>query len=162
MKIAIISDTHDNLDNLRKAVEIINSSGVAHTFHAGDFTSPFTIRVLKDLKCPLTGVFGNNDGDRLLLQEKFNGMIHRQPYITTFNGKRIAMMHEPAFIEALRDSGHFDIIIFGHTHEPVIRSEKDVLIINPGELGGWLYRRPTFVIVDLEDMKAEVIELTGR
>jgi putative phosphoesterase len=162
MKIAIISDTHDNLDNLRKAVEIINSSGVAHTFHAGDFTSPFTIRVLKDLKCPLTGVFGNNDGDRLLLQEKFNGMIYRQPYITTFNGKRIAMMHEPAFIEALRDSGHFDIIIFGHTHEPVIRSEKDVLIINPGELGGWLYRRPTFVIVDLEDMKAEVIELTGR
>ncbi len=159
MKIAIISDTHDNLDTLRKAVEIINREGVLHLFHAGDFTSPFTIRVLKDLRCPFTGIFGNNDGDKLLLREKFNGHIFNQPYITTFNGKRLAMMHEPVFIDALRDSGHFDIIIFGHTHEPLVRYEKDVLIINPGELSGWLYKRPTMAIVDLETMKAEVIEI---
>lgn len=160
MKIAIISDTHDNLNNLRKAVEIINSSGVQHVFHAGDFTSPFTIRVLKELGCPLTGVFGNNDGDKLLLKEKFNGSIHNQPYITTFNEKRIAMMHEPVFIDALRDSGHFDIIIFGHTHEPVVREEKGVLIINPGELAGWLYGKPTMAIVDLNMMRAEIVKIS--
>lgn len=160
MKIAIISDTHDNLNNLRRAVEIINSSGAVHVFHAGDFTSPFTIRVLRELKCPLTGVFGNNDGDKLLLREKFNGSIHNQPYITTFNGKRIVMMHEPVFIEALRDSGHFDIIIYGHTHEPEIKNEKGVLIVNPGELAGWLYGKPSFVMVDLESMKGEIIYIS--
>lgn len=160
MKIAIISDTHDNLNNLRKAVEIINSSGAVHVFHAGDFTSPFTIRVLKELKCPFTGIFGNNDGDRILLKEKFNGSIHNQPYITIFNGRRLAMMHEPVFIEALRDSKHFDIIIYGHTHEPVIKTDKGVLIINPGELCGWLYGRPTFAMLDLETMKGEIINIS--
>jgi putative phosphoesterase len=160
MKIAIMSDTHDNLNNLKKAVEIINSEGIAHVFHAGDFTSPFTIRVLKNLQCPLTGIFGNNDGDKLLLREKFNGSIYHQPYTTIINGKRIAMMHEPVFIEALRDSGHFDIIIFGHTHEPLIRQERGVFIINPGELAGWLYGRPSFAIFNLEQMKAEIINIS--
>ncbi|MCX7792828.1 MAG: metallophosphoesterase [Thermodesulfovibrionales bacterium] len=160
MKIAVISDSHDNLDNLRKAVEIINSSGAVHVFHAGDFTSPFTIRALKELKCPLTGVFGNNDGDRLLLSEKFNGRIYTQPYTTTFNGKKIVLMHEPVFIEALRDSGHFDIIIYGHTHEADIRQEKGVIIINPGELAGWLYGKPSFAIFDLETMKGEIINIS--
>jgi len=42
--------------------------------HAGDFVSPFTALEFKNLNCPLKGVFGNNDGDKLYLQEKFKGI----------------------------------------------------------------------------------------
>ncbi len=159
MKIGIISDTHDNLDNLSNAVSRLNSEGVEHVFHAGDFTSPFTSRVIKNLKAGFTGIFGNNDGDKLLLREMFNGNIFNQPYQTTIGGKRLVMVHEPYCLDALRDSGHFDIIIYGHTHEPVVKEEKGVLIVNPGELSGWLYKKPSFVVLELDTMRFEIIYL---
>jgi len=46
----IISDTHDNMMTLKKAVDYFNDRNVLHVIHAGDFTSPFTFRVLKGLR----------------------------------------------------------------------------------------------------------------
>jgi putative phosphoesterase len=68
-------------------------------------------------------------------------------------------MHEPDVIDALAESGHFDLVVYGHTHEPEIRKVKDALIINPGEICGWLYGKPTAAIVNLETMDAEVVPL---
>ena len=52
MKIGVLSDTHDNLVNIRKAVEIFSKNGVEAVIHAGDFCSPFTLPEFK----PLTGL----------------------------------------------------------------------------------------------------------
>jgi len=62
-------------------------------------------------------------------------------------------------IDALANSGRFDIILSGHTHSMEIRKYKEVLIINPGELCGYLTDKPTFAIIDTETMKAEIIEI---
>ncbi len=62
-------------------------------------------------------------------------------------------------IDALAESGKFDIILSGHTHLIVNRKHKDVLILNPGELCGYLTDKPTFAIIDTETMEAEIIEL---
>ena len=74
MKIGIISDTHDNLPQIRKAVKVFNREKVDLVFHAGDFVSPFTALEFKNLNSPLYGVFGNNDGDKLYLKEIFKGI----------------------------------------------------------------------------------------
>ena len=74
MKIGIIADTHDNLPQIKKAVEIFNREKIELVLHAGDFVSPFTFLEFKNLNCSLKGVFGNNDGDKLYLQEKFKGI----------------------------------------------------------------------------------------
>ncbi len=62
-------------------------------------------------------------------------------------------------IDALAESGKFDIILSGHTHNMVNRKENGVLIINPGELCGYLTNKSTFAIIDTETMNAEIIEI---
>lgn len=160
MIVGIISDTHDHLDNLRKALEVFNKYNVGHIIHAGDFCSPFTWRVIRDFRGGFTGIFGNNDGERVLLKRLYQDRIYTQPYKFTLQDKNIVVMHEPDVVEELAKSRSFHIVVYGHTHEPVIKVIDDTLIINPGEAAGWLYGRATVGIVDLKDMKAEIIPLT--
>ena len=159
MLIGIISDTHDNQDKTRKAIELFNKKGVEYVIHAGDYTSPFTLKLFKELNCRYVGVFGNNDGDKLLLMERSEGNIYNQPYLFTLLNRKIVVLHEHHLVDALADSGHFNIIIYGHTHEAVVRKVKSTLLINPGEAGAWLYGKSTVALADLEKMEAEIIEL---
>jgi putative phosphoesterase len=159
MLIGIISDTHDNQDKTRKAIELFNSKDVEYVIHAGDYTSPFTLKLFKELNCKYVGVFGNNDGDKLLLLERSEGKIHYQPYIFTLQNRKIVVLHEHQLVDALADSGHFDLIIYGHTHEPVVKKVKNTLVVNPGEAGKWLYGKSTVALADLDKMEAEIIEL---
>ncbi|GAQ95765.1 hypothetical protein TAGGR_3241 [Thermodesulfovibrio aggregans] len=159
MKIGIISDTHDHMDNIRKALKIFKENNVKAIIHAGDFVSPFTWRVFKDFEGEFYGVFGNNDGDRVLLKKMYGERI--QPQIREFEieGKRIALMHEPQMLEALAQSGRFDLIVYGHMHEVDIRRINNTLIINPGEACGWLYGKATVVVLDIERLEPSVISL---
>ncbi len=159
MIIGIIADTHDNLDKIKTAVDLFNERKVEHVIHAGDYTSPFTFRVLKELKCEFTGIFGNNDGDKLLLQKMSGGRIFNQPLIFELNGKKIIVIHEHHIVDALADSGHYDLLIYGHLHEPDIRKVRKTLIVNPGEAGSWLYGNSTAVISNLSNMTAEIFKL---
>ena len=62
-------------------------------------------------------------------------------------------------IDALANSGKFDIILSGHTHTMVNKKHNDVLIVNPGELCGYLTNKPTFAIIDTDTMNAEIVEI---
>ena len=159
MLIGIMSDTHDNVTFTKKAIDLFNSRKVGFVIHAGDYTSPFTLKLFKELKCKYAGIFGNNDGDKLLLQERAEGNIHNQPYIFTLHNRKIVVMHEHHVVEALADSGHFDVVIYGHTHTTDVRKVKNTLVINPGEVSTWLYGKSTVAIADLDKMEAEIIEL---
>jgi putative phosphoesterase len=157
----IISDTHDHLDNLRAALRIFEDRKVEHIIHAGDFSSPFTWRVMKHFQGGFTGVFGNNDGERVLLKKLYQERIYTQPYKFTLEGRKVVVMHEPDVVDDLAESGHFDLVIYGHTHEPVIKKVNNTLIVNPGEVCGWLYGKPTAAVIDLENMEAEIVSITA-
>lgn len=159
MLIGIISDTHDHMENIRKAVKILKEQGVKILIHAGDFVSPFTWRAFKDFEGEIYGVFGNNDGDRVLLKKMYGDRIQKQIRTFEIEGKKIALMHEPQMIEELALSDNFDLIVYGHMHEVDIRTINKTLIVNPGEACGWLYGEATFVIVDLTDLNTEIIKL---
>jgi hypothetical protein len=161
MLIGILSDTHDNMGQIRKAVDLFNNRGVGHVIHAGDFGAPFTFRVLKDLNAGFTGIFGNNDGECLLLQKISKGRVFKQPHIFELDGKKVVVIHEHHIVNALAASGHFDLVVYGHTHEPDVRSVGKTLVVNPGEAGGWLYGKSTVAIVDLETLAAEIIDLNS-
>ena len=159
MLIGIMSDTHDNLIPTRKAIELFNNRKVEYVLHAGDYTSPFTLKLFEELKCEYAGIFGNNDGDKLLLQDRAGGRIHNQPYIFILSNRKIIVMHEHHIVDALADSGHYDLVIYGHTHEADVRKVKNTLIVNPGETGSWLYGKSTVALADLNKMEAEIVEL---
>jgi len=158
--LGIMSDTHDNLDYLNRALVLFEKKGVEHIIHAGDFTSPFTFfKAMNKFAGGFTGVFGNNDGDKVALNNLYQGRIYTQPHIFELGGRKIVVMHEPDVADALADSGHFDLVVFGHTHRPVLKRVKNTLVINPGEIAGWLYGKTTAAIVNLRTMEAEILDI---
>ena len=72
MLIGAISDTHDNLPMVEKAIRRLNDEKVGLVLHAGDYVAPFVIPYFKALNAKLIGVFGNNDGDHELLKKRFS------------------------------------------------------------------------------------------
>ena len=160
MLIGIVSDTHDHLDRLRTALRRFAEAGVDIVLHAGDIVSPFMVVPFQEAGLRMVGVFGNNDGDKLFLRERFKGVgdLNFGPYEVELGGRRIVVMHEPRSLEALIASGKYDLVVYGHTHEVDVREGRP-LVINPGECGGWLSGRATCALVDLKGLKAEIIEL---
>jgi hypothetical protein len=156
-----MADSHDNMPLIAQAVELFNREDVTLVLHAGDFISPITAKEFKELNMKLIGVFGNNDGDKLLLLKKFQdiGELYEDYYELELEGKKIVLMHQPKFLEALIASGKYDLIVYGHMHEVDIR-EGPPLVINPGECGGWLTGKATVAIADLKVMKVEVFALS--
>ncbi len=167
--IAVISDSHDHRDNILKAVSIINEKNVEVLIHCGDFIAPFVKkwfdRLNDSIKNQFFGVFGNNDGERLYLKQILGQICvfpqNGNEHIIELGGRRIFVSHMPKkeTIDALANSGMFDIILSGHSHLMVNKKHKDVLILNPGEICGYLTDKPTFAIIDTETMEAEIIEL---
>ncbi len=139
IKISLISDSHDNIKNLKKSVQISNEKKCTHIFHLGDIVSPLTAGILGNFRGNLTGIFGNCDGDKLELQKVFNklgGRIEKPPLKIVLNTKLYILMHEPWLMEEVIKSGEADFIFYGHTHEDYFRREEKTVIINPGEISG--------------------------
>ena len=160
MKIGVMADSHDNVGKIRQAVALFNEEQVGLVLHAGDFVAPFAVQPLRDLSCRVVAVFGNNDGERIGLANQFVGFgeVHPNLATTTAAGRRIAVVHYPELARPLARSGDYDLVIFGHTHEVDERIEKG-LLLNPGEVGGWLTGRCTAALVDLESLKVDIRDL---
>ncbi len=160
MKIGVMADSHDNVPKVRQAVEFFNDEQVGLVIHAGDFVSPFAVRPLADLTCRVLAVFGNNDGERIGLANQFTGFGEVHPYLATTKaaGRRIAVVHYPELAHPLARSGDYDLVVYGHTHEVEETVEKGVLL-NPGEVGGWLTGLHTVALVDLETLEVQIHEL---
>ncbi|SPD75110.1 putative enzyme [uncultured Desulfobacterium sp.] len=160
MKLGIISDTHDNLPLIEKAVEIFNDANVDLVLHAGDYVSPFSIKPLLLLECDFLGVWGNNDGDKLALRNIAQGKIENSPLVDTYKGKKILIGHDLLLLESLISSQDFYLIVYGHTHLPEIKNVGNTLVVNPGECCGWVYGKATIAVADLDSHTAELISLT--
>lgn len=141
MRIAVMSDTHDNIPHLRKAVAEIHKRGCDMIIHCGDFVAPFMLTELDQAGIPVHGVFGNNDGDQYLLtrnaltQHK-NITIHGTMGQVGAEGCAIAFMHDGIIAEDLAVAGRFDIVCYGHFHTFMEKKVSDTLLLNPGEMLG--------------------------
>lgn len=141
MKIGLISDTHDHVIRIREAVARLNRAHVDVVLHAGDYCSPFAVRELAALDAPLHGIAGNNDGDRLHLVRAFaeiGARLESQWWETEIGGRRILVMHEPRGVDEVAAGQTRDLIVFGHTHQSDQRRIGNTLVVNPGEVCGWL------------------------
>jgi len=148
--IGIMSDSHDNLDAVRKAVRLFQDSGCDLIIHAGDFVAPFSAQVLGSAGCEVKAVFGNCDGEKHGLKTMFGpfGTIRKAPFVFAHEGKRIAVIHLDAPVGELVASGEYDLVVYGHTHRPDVRRAGSTLIVNPGETGGWVTKRSTVALYD--------------
>lgn len=157
MKIGIISDTHDNLPKIEKAVKLFNKHKVGFVLHAGDYVAPFTILKLKALRCDWRGIFGNNDGERTGLARISEGKIQEGPLRITLDNQKIILVHDINTINP--DTQDASLIIFGHTHKPQILKKGPKLLINPGEAGGWLTAKSSVAIAELASLSGKIFNI---
>ena len=165
MIIGLISDTHDNLPAVEKAVKFLKEANVGLVLHAGDYCSPFVIAKFKALNCKLVGVFGNNDGDHELLRKRFaettNCEIRGRFALVDVEGFKIALLHgdEPELLDALVNCGGFDAVVHGHAHIIVNKSKGKTILVSPGEVCGYLYGKSTVALLDTVKREARIVEL---
>lgn len=153
--IGILADSHDNLTALRRAIRLFNDAKCSLVIHAGDFVAPFAARELSDLSCPVKGVFGNCDGEKPGLFKAFQelGEVAEAPFIFEHDGIRFLVSHLDAPVEGYlkrrRKTGKqpFDVLVFGHTHKAEVRTDGGVVVVNPGEAGGWLRGKSTAALL---------------
>ncbi len=160
--LGIMADSHENMDKLEAAVDLFNGEDVDLVLHAGDFISPLTADPLSELNADLIGVFGNNDGDRLFLRKRFAeegvGRIERNPHRFDLGNITVVLAHQPRLLDIIKRSPVPDVVVYGHTHEIDIQEGKP-LVVNPGEVGGWLTGRSTVGLLDLKKMSVEIRDI---
>jgi hypothetical protein len=157
MRIAILSDIHDNLWNLAAAISAVRDCDAL--LCCGDLCSPFVVDELARFPRDVHIVFGNNDADLFRITgkaaKKPNIHLHGELFQAEFDGKRFAMNHFDYLARPLAKSGDYDVVCFGHNHEFEVTSSGAYLLINPGPImgakfstGAWQDVHPTLVVYD--------------
>ncbi|HLA39434.1 MAG TPA: metallophosphoesterase [Candidatus Glassbacteria bacterium] len=165
MLVGIVSDSHDNVPMLRRAVEHFSAAGCELVLHAGDVIAPFAMAVMDGLSCPFKAIYGNNDGEKVGLKLKavaVGGSIQEPPLVVEAGGRKILVLHDCTDWQAEAERYAAEVVIFGHTHEVVVEKDKNGsrVGINPGECGGWLTGSHTAALLDTGTLEVRIIDLS--
>ena len=163
MKIAIISDSHDNVTNLEKLIEWLNKNKISILIHAGDLCAPGVLvkTLAPEFKGQIHMISGKVHDDATL--EKVASQFSNVKYYgekgeIEIENKKIALVHFKEEAEKLVAENKYDLVVFGHTHQSEIQKINQTQLVNPGTVGG-LYNKATFVIYDTDTEKLEIKEL---
>ena len=145
MKIGVISDTHGNVEALRRALAFFDGADLI--VHAGDvlyhpprlgflqgYDIPAFAGVLNGLDTPIMIAKGNCDAE---VYEELLQMPVQAPYgHVQIDGLRIVVNHGHLLTrEQMIETGRrykADYFISGHTHLPVLEDAGGVVLMNPG------------------------------
>jgi len=165
MQIAIISDIHDHIHNLRQALSQVADTEVLVC--CGDLCSPFIVDELGKgfSHGKIHTVFGNNDGDLYRITHKAadykNIILHGEFAELELGGKKFGISHFDNIGRAMAESDAYDVVCFGHNHQFELTENSGTMIINPGEVMGELSGNATFVMYDSAKHEARRIDLNG-
>ncbi len=176
MLLGVISDSHDHLTNIDRAIDLLKELGVQGLVHAGDFVAPFAVKRLIHLGLPIWAVRGNNDGEVAGLRNSFNFLRSNYSEVDhdlRLGDRRLVIQHIPhSWNDLLNAESPPDVLIFGHTHQPYLRRQGEevhspnsmkinvpascpTLILNPGELCGWMTGTARLATLDLDTLRVE-------
>jgi hypothetical protein len=159
MLIAIISDIHDNLVNLKKFLTWSRDQGIEKIIFCGDTTTGDTAAYLAG---NFPGEIFVARGNIELYEEKELKPFKNVSYggeigIIELDGLNIAFCHEPEKIEqALKIAPRNpDFIFYGHTHKPWLDKRGSTIVANPGNLAN-IFHQPTFAVLDTATRKLDL------
>jgi len=150
MLIGIISDTHIK-KNTTSFINMLKNyfDEVNMIIHAGDYINDDVVKILND-NFKFIGVWGNADNTAVknLLNEK--EIINIESY-------RIGIFHGHGKVSTTLDrasekfkNDNVDIVIFGHSHQPLIKTKNGILMLNPGSLTAKRREKwPSYIILKI-------------
>lgn len=145
MKALIISDTHGLHENLDKVLEAERPYDLV--IHLGDLEGAENY-LEENATCPVEAVRGNNDYFSDLPDEKVIEVAGKQVLITHGHYYYVAAGVETLIKEAI--GRNVDIVMFGHTHRPLLRQKEGLIVLNPGSLSYPRQegRKPSYMVME--------------
>ncbi|MDD6794708.1 MAG: metallophosphoesterase family protein [Clostridiaceae bacterium] len=182
MKIAVVSDIHGNINNLKKFIKYIDEEDINIVFNLGDILggeNPVeALKIIMNDK-RFINVCGNHDESLINIKEdltreeiKWLEKLPKQKVINIENN-RFLLLHsrindnksipflynEKSLEEFLRDyEGKWDYVLFGHTHYQCLLSfYTGKIMVNPGSLGLSYDEKISFAIIDENEGEIDII-----
>ena len=155
--IGLMSDSHDNLTAIRLAVRLFNDAKCDLVIHAGDFVAPFAA-LSSQPQLPGQGGLRQlrRRGKRPYGRLRGDGRDHGAPSRLRFRRPELLVSHLGVPVPIRRTGPTFNVVVIGHTHKTQVRREHGVLIINPGEAGGWIHGKSTVALLDPKDLSVSI------
>jgi len=158
MKIAIISDIHDNINSLVNCLKLCNTEKINTLFCLGDVANQDTLNYLS--------TYFNGDiflvrGNACNYSSKFAESLKNVKYFENIaelniDNLNIAIFHEPSKIKLFKKNlSNFDFIFYGHTHKPWIEKIDNYYFVNPGSLANDFYS-PSFAILETKKKQIDL------
>ena len=147
-KVLVVSDTHGHLGNFDKVIQKHKDAELI--IHLGDVCND-EFEINHKVKCPVLYVRGNNDWSYDLPEKRIFSICGHKIFATHGHRYRVSYGLDTLVYSAMEQE--CDIVLFGHTHVPLIRREYYFTIVNPGSLtyprqvGG----KPSYVIMNFVD-----------
>ncbi len=171
MRVAIISDIHNNEVNLEKVLNYCEREKISTIICCGDLASRETLNFMNDIfSGTIYYVFGNMDNEQLrdvnFTRKYRNTFIFKDFGEAEFENHKIAFVHFPREAKELAETGKYDFVFYGHTHKPWVssvkttanRGLKSCIMLNPGNVTGDFYP-PSFAVWNTSDDKLELIRI---
>ena len=163
MKIAVLSDSHDNMENIKKAIVIAKEHGIKEGFHLGDFCASPSAVLLAESGLTWHCSWGNVDGDPLAMYKKTlsYGTMTFADHDTSEvekDGRKIFLTHYPEIARIAALSGQYDAAFYGHNHTAAQEMIGKTLLANPGEVVGFK-GHPSFGIYDTNTNTFEHVDI---
>lgn len=168
MKIAVLSDIHDNFWNLDKVLNQVIEKGIETVILCGDYCSPSTFKKATENFKTAYCVWGNVDGEKVVItREIYSNKIEHVKLLGEFgeikvDGKKVAITHYSEIANAAAHSVLYNAVFYGHTHEAKSQMIGKTLLLNPGAVCGINDGKPskaTYAIYDTKTNFAEIIEI---
>ncbi len=145
MRVLIVSDTHGRLSHLEKVLR--REHHLDLMIHLGDFEED-EARIREMAPCPLEMVSGNNDFYSDLPREKIIRIGRHQVLLT--HGHHYFVSFGTSKIKDIAAQQSCDLVMFGHTHVPLIDTKGSVWAVNPGSISfpRQMGRKPSYIIME--------------
>ena len=162
MKIAILSDTHNNISGSQFSCKMIAAAGVNTIIHCGDVVDSEILEYFGEYRMFLA--YGNGDYPEEIKERIawFRDDNLSAAFLElNLDGKQIFIIHghDRRKLDDAIQSGKFDYVFHGHTHRYRDENFGKTRVINPGALGGRKIEARSFVILDLTTDSLERIFL---
>lgn len=151
MKIAIISDIHDNLKNLNIFFEKIENMNIEKIIFLGDLSSAFIAKRLSQSKISVFAILWNNNWDLCRVKDFENEIFYQSWQTFDFleiDWRKIFLSHYNELAIPMAKSWEYDAVFYGHNHIQHKSIIWNCLVLNPWEIADHRSWKPSFAVYD--------------
>lgn len=166
MRIGVLSDTHNNIGNLLKALQFFRAEGIKQLVHCGDMADMMTARQMGDFD--IIYVNGNMDDtaeavSHVVWTLNLRNEVPGDVFTGELDGVPIAATHGhlAGKLDKLIRSRRYQYVFHGHTHRQRDEMMGKTRVINPGALGGARYGPRSVCVVDLSENRVHFEQISN-